>query len=1438
VEIESPHIRFQEPVQATKEVIDHQQHDDFQSGSSFNAVKALLRYACGSPTWNRLISFILRRIVVVVTDAKFSLDGKCTLLVYKSTFSHKKVYLRSAGQANENGVQTDDHKESVKMSKSFTRFKLRRSHSAILDISHMTLVTDGGSSNTDCGVVFAAQPLQFTATATFPRQHNERHRISLSFESSELQVNLHELSILLAGLRSSGAKSRPNIDNNKSFELTDYLEGIHVKLDKTTVVWSPKMKAVLKSLYVSGCSSCSGYGEEGSSRLALTTSQVSLLWCESKENSWNLMYIKSLQMDMERGVKVALEDSFSGSPNGHLTCVDVLLHFDEPTITVCYHVLKPLKAEILDVMLIWNMKQERKRTGDIEAKPTSGIFHTTVSATNSVFQIKDADGNVDKQIDTSLLRATIDRRTVGESEKLQSCSPNSSDTLVESYPDTPFSPSLHSRQVKTDLSFEMEDLTTWKQCNRYLHGRKFSPSACNYLSVDRFRMDYSATACDGGAFNSKTSTTLDNAARPSCSLVCGSVQIDIRDAPYFVERVMPWVSLVSELVNSDSQELVKLHSSASPSLSPLVRITIFSLEFSFLTIDRPLDKGTIIPTSHFSNAPQEEIGSGILFSAADILVTFPPEDMDNGIKASREGSKAISVSCKEVSLCSLVDNEGENFIFTLGHEPILWVPALTLNFHKEDSILRRRDSDDVLTVDLQLLQFCWSPQALYCILCLLKCINDTRTLLDQLKWKDSKVASDTKTKNRSLRVSISARQLIGRFSLAATMKVQMALSDGSVDILPKQTMVAAGELRFYGTAHHGKVWKRLLYASQLKLNQAGSNGSSIILHSLHFRLPYNYVCATIVEAAIHAWKLSKTLFNRLVKGNMIEWQGPSDRSGPFSVPSFQLRVQQFTFEFEDDPFESKLRLCWKTNLKEQSRRMKNEEAFKEKANSMCDEPGSSRSVVEDPMLSESLRITAMIADLKSKRHGSKQYGAQFASQSMEDKSKDAIEVAWQRLQEHNSKCWINEIRAATDQEMSSVQRHRQPWYEKTSKRSSTESYSQPPYRLAHSTYCHDAIDVSADPISPYAPLLGISVDNLTIDITSPSFSLDKTTSFVQDVGEGVPLDTEYSILLPFRMYCSGAKTSISLRDYPLPLLRVPEDKSARRDFRTAWTLAGDLVIADELGDVAGAWLKPMALLPERNYTLNLLRVASPLKFFSIVDIEVHTPEVTYIAWSMSIQPAIEDIIRIIDSFTPSPIDPSPKLGFWDKVRFMVHSRTRIRFLGQGDLALWMKGKKDPYSLSAEGSGIIKVWRRGVECRLGYSNSENELLQIFSDEYILAVPTLDFNDNGNSNTGSSSKGMFYIEEPQDHVYDQKYQKTVLSLTNGVRWGLACHFERLCGRGCTQCESTNLRGTCQLLRFEPHYSVVYRTPESVKQHHISDNVSWPTNCRYTVTRLPDI
>ncbi|CAM0140417.1 unnamed protein product [Umbelopsis sp. WA50703] len=1330
-------------------------------------MKSVLKHFWASPTFNRMISFFLRRMVVEFTNTSIVWDGVCTLIAPESSVTQSKVFLGADGGDIERDAGSEEHRKNLVMSKHFTQYKLKRAHSVNFDMGSLYLVKDGQEISDDSNFLCAFDPLIISASVTLPAHHGDKHLVALEGKIDQVDIKLKEILPLLDAVGKIDGK----VESERSFEFLTYLETFHFGVDKVNIMNGFNIKGVADSLRVSAF--ISSAEDKKDLRISLATTEISLLWTEDQLKDVKFFCVEYIHLDVNQNRRIAeLEDGGVDTKQPILS-THATIHLENPDVSVYYHLIKPLQSQIQDFHQAFWPGETKSSIRKVDASLSLGRIQTKLTMKNSAMSFHGSDGQFINQVYVTLSKLSMSQLPVKKlNYDINKNKPESKNSSRNEENDITLTTDSQLQGMKTKVCLEVQNLTTWNQACIGLQQCKYQPASTNYLSISHFGLKGSIGA-----------STWSSDHPNSMHVTFGTVHIDIRNVYSLVETIKPWntyFEIGAPVAEQDSK-------SSLPSFSH-IQISLHKLILSFMVTDTKLSQNITIPPNHFCNAPKEDINSGMLFLLADLSIMLPIQRLPKFANETPidDWLSSMSLSSKEVSLCSLIDTTGSNTIFDLNDEPLLWIPLVNAKLYQRPSAERYSNVRWSLVIDSPLLKFCMSPTALYTSLCLVKPILAAELALRRSTRAETAEGNQL---HNTLKLKLSITELAGRFSLAPTMKHQVYSSDLNIDVQPQQRMVSAKKILLCGTADHGKQWKQLVHASQLKLTHSSSNGINVMLHTLHFRLPHGYVCATIVEAAIHAFKLTKTLYNRLVKSELVEWQGPNGKSGAVEVPTLKLRVQQFKFEVEDDPFESKLRLIWRTGINEQPRRLKTEDAFQEKARAMRGEP-SDTMLFEDQRTLDSLRLTAMLADLKSKR--SSNSSQKKKEKDEKEKSNGDIKSAWHRLQAYSSQSWINEIQSAIKQEEVLIGQDHGEWNNELYQYSSSNVKSSNDFLLTTSNNFQAAIDINLEPYNPYHALLNIAINDLTLDITAPSFTLDNTTAFVQDVGEGVPLDTEYSLLLPFRMYCSGAKTSMFIRDYPLPLLRVPEDKSARRDFRTAWTLSGDFVIADELGDVTGAWLKPMMLIPSRNYTVDLLRVASPLKFFSIVDIEVHTPEVTYIAWSMSTQPAIEDIIRIIDSFTPSPIDPSPKLGFWDKVRLMVHSRTTIRFLGQGDLALWMKGKKEPYSLSSNGAGIIKVWRGGVECRLGYSNIENELLQIFSNEYILAVPALDFDEKSSSYEAKPvNKDIFYIEEPQEHFYDQKYQKTVLSLTNGVRWGL--------------------------LRFDPHYSVVYRTPKSVEKYH---------------------
>ncbi|KAG2176544.1 hypothetical protein INT44_007207 [Umbelopsis vinacea] len=679
-------------------------------------------------------------------------------------------------------------------------------------------------------------------------------------------------------------------------------------------------------------------------------------------------------------------------------------------------------------------------------------------------------------------------------------------------------------------------------------------------------------------------------------------------------------------------------------------------------------------------------------------------------------------------------------------------------------------------------------------------------------------------------------------------------------------------IKLFGIApSNTSSWDELIGIDDLKvtsetisktMNRSQNRAVTISSSGVHIIIPFGYVVANIIDNAISASKSLRLLHGRLFSEKYFDWNGPMPKNNPVEMPTIQLRFEIFTFTLEDNPFEADLRLIYKTGTVQQKTRLANEDAFVVKAQSMESElqqqkqddeygrRGLDGEQVRDGFLkgSESARSTPKL-DQSSFRRGS-------------SASNISVNVAWSRLQEHNAKVWVRSIHAAHMEEQRGVE-------------ALCDSRRQHRHKVVYdfaqrtleftSKYLADLFDISMVPAPRHISLLFGAMRNLDLTLSIPTFPLDQTRLFIQNIGSGVPLDTQFSMLAPFHLNWAADETWIQLRDYPLPLLYVPP--STKKDpnaWPQAWSLSGDYVFGDELGSKLATRLVDVVLVDLQNgtnYNMKIPRTSSPPKFYSIVEIRCLVSNPTRMAWSQSVQPSIQDVSRVFEYFTRPPVDPSEKLGFWDKIRHIIHTKTRIRF--NGDLAVSLKGTRDPYNLIGKGAGFVKVWSKEVQWLLGYDNPQGEFMQVLSQDYMLAVPDLvngtyvvkhilpisaeTIKGRHRSETASVAMGSpppihsearkFKTPDsptilstsspdlrsswptenmrrtnstpvPAKNYFERKHlQKIGLKLSGGVRWGLGCKYERRCESSCPKCEG---KGECRSLDFIPHYRIKFCTP----------------------------
>lgn len=245
-----------------------------------------------------------------------------------------------------------------------------------------------------------------------------------------------------------------------------------------------------------------------------------------------------------------------------------------------------------------------------------------------------------------------------------------------------------------------------------------------------------------------------------------------------------------------------------------------------------------------------------------------------------------------------------------------------------------------------------------------------------------------------------------------------------------------------------------------------------------------------------------------------------------------------------------------------------------------------------------------------------------------------------------------------------------------------------------------------------APLLNVFMINLDLHLSMPKFPLEEIPQFIHTFGQGVPITSEYSMLAPFHINLGMSEMRMHLRDYPVPLLYVPpkQDKNDRTFF-----MSGHLVFCEELLRAKEATrVINVPLVPDYNesyyehYLLTLQKSLSSIKIHTDLGVKFLSNHITRISWSPSYLFGIQQMMLSLDEFSKPPIDPSMKLGFWDKLRFVLHGRCVID--SEVGIEVAFKGSRDPYDIVGTASGFTFALRDKVRWTINEKNDP----QLFFD----------------------------------------------------------------------------------------------------------------------------
>ena len=604
------------------------------------------------------------------------------------------------------------------------------------------------------------------------------------------------------------------------------------------------------------------------------------------------------------------------------------------------------------------------------------------------------------------------------------------------------------------------------------------------------------------------------------------------------------------------------------------------------------------------------------------------------------------------------------------------------------------------------------------------------------------------------------------------------------------------------------------------------NSIDLTTEFVRFAVPHQLVLHKVFENLANVVKATEQLHHRFMSGTD-EYVLNKPPEEPRRVPRVSFRSKVFLFELEDGSFDWKLGLIYRVGLNEQKQRLAREEAYRLKVKKL--EEQSQRRDTSRYRAQPSLPIgrgRGKHSDLSVTRECSKsdhsrprraspsppghrgrrmRYDPEGVS-GLTGAAKVSAQDAWLKLQQHNAQSWRKRIMFAKRYQNSSMQEIR----------SLFAGNDEFPDNL------ETAETIVAIPDRP--GLMATFLSDLHIVMDKPSFPIHDYPKYLHSVGKGMPVDMKYSLLIPMSLQINMGEAKVTLRDYPLPLLHVPAIKLGQSPRIPSWSLKTDFVIAEEYRDAQSTKHVRVQIIPPEKITspadikngfyVDVCRTISPIKTYSNVDIAINTSNPTSMTWGTSYQPAIQDMMQIIEGFTKPQIDPSNRVGFWDKFRLSFHSRVNVAWKGDGDVLLKLKGSRDPYVVTGHGAGFVMCWRENVRWNIHQDDDPKKFMAVSSGEYVMAIPDYSHEARNIKLTRAddiiSLSNTTSTPSTSSQRYNAMFKKVVMKLSGKVRWLAGLVFER------------DLDDGGRSFGFVPHYEVTLKNPQCAKEvgNHIYD------------------
>lgn len=495
---------------------------------------------------------------------------------------------------------------------------------------------------------------------------------------------------------------------------------------------------------------------------------------------------------------------------------------------------------------------------------------------------------------------------------------------------------------------------------------------------------------------------------------------------------------------------------------------------------------------------------------------------------------------------------------------------------------------------------------------------------------------------------------------------------------------------------------RMVYVTLLEIENILVNlrealqNKSVVINSktISFHTEYHFKIYSITDNVVTFYKSFKQLRSSFANTSEFKRVYPAQQK-PAALPDIQLLSDRFLIDIEEDPFEQELGLIFKVGVLEQRERLH--------------------------MLNELDKQLKAFNSRDNTPEGSVLY-------SIDERVKVSVnpkfeETAYNKVMEHFSTSWITRYRKAkyVFQGMPSK------------------------IRFNEELGIHYTI-FSREETSTVANLV---IENMHLKFSAPSFQLDSYGDFLYEYGKGIPKDTMYTLLIIMGINFKTDLWELRLRDYPLPVLSFPNTSTK-----------GDVIFCEQMPDdmayhtVYVPFVKSTSTgkYTEINsiYGSHIIRTMNSVKSFANCTTTTNSTEPVNITWGKSLQPGIESLMLWFDYLTKPRLDPSPKLGFWDKMRYLFHGKWLYQFAGNTGLHLNIKGAHNPYTIADDGAGLTFCWNGDTTLDIHGTSDPKEFIKINSQNFQLGI--------------------------RDFTVTNKFDKILTKLNGNVVWKMGMLFEK--------------------------------------------------------------